>query len=543
MARRRPSAQNWSECFEQLRSDFDAAKDSRFQARLRGVMPLGSGADYHYRYERHLMYMIERARSFDRNNMVVGQGVTRLVNNVVQGGITLDANTGSGEADQIIAEKWEALTSSPERCDATGELDFHGKELLTLRAAIVDGDMVHLPLTDATLESVEAHRLRTPQRTQRNVVHGVLLDQRRRPLEYWLTKEDVDPLRSVQLVRDIRPYPARDKYGYRQVFHVRIPKRVSQTRGVSALAPITFPAGAHDDLQFAKLVQAQATSSWAVIHQFESDDLPGPAGQKGEQTVETQADGTQRTVEGLGPGMEYFGQPGEKLMGFSPNVPNPEFFEHALMVLTFIAINLDLPVQVLLLDPRQTNFSGWRGAWEQTKVGLRQLQRWLTAQFHRPYYLWQLRRWLLADERLARAVLKAPSRPNDFLAAGMPLDAQREGVDVAKHKWNAPVWPYIEPNKDMQADVGRVNNLLAPRSAVAAERGRSDYDELVRRCIGDNGALLEAAAVKAAELNKEHGTSFHPVQVLFPGLSWAWSPKLVGAEGPRDQGAKEKGAG
>src|SRR5690606_1028361 len=97
------------------------------------------------------------------------------------------------------------------------------------------------------------------------------------------------------------------------------------------------------------------------------------------------------------PGIEYTGAPGEKLTGFSPNIPNAEFFEHARLILTFVAINLDMPLQMLLLDATATNFSGWRGAFDQAKIGFRQIQSWLLKRFYAPVYEWKLRQWIAED--------------------------------------------------------------------------------------------------------------------------------------------------
>jgi capsid protein len=73
-----------------LRSDYRAAKETRFQSRLVGVDPAGSGADYHYANEAQFLRLRERARDYQRNDCIVGQAVRRLTANVVKDGFTLD---------------------------------------------------------------------------------------------------------------------------------------------------------------------------------------------------------------------------------------------------------------------------------------------------------------------------------------------------------------------------------------------------------------------------------------------------------------------
>ncbi len=468
-----------AEAFESLRAEYNAARSSRFRRARTGVGPTGRTGDYHYRTEGDYLRMMELSRDFMRNDPVVGQGVRRgLVGNVVRDGFSPDPQTGDPGANTAIKDRWRSWSESPEQVDLAGEHDWHELEGLVLQQTIVDGDICELPLREGCLESVEAHRLRTPSNTKQNVVHGVLLDQNRRRLEYWFTRDDIDPSQSLSKVGDMKRYAARDAAGNRQVFHCYLPDRLSQTRGVTAFAPIVDMVGMHDDIQFAKLVQCQVVSAFAVLRERSPMATYQPDAQRGERTTSTLSDGTVRILEGIAPGMEVSGQPGEKLTGFSPAVPNPEWKPYALLILTFVAINLGLPLAVLLLDPSQTNFSGWRGAMDQARIGFRRLQRRLAARLHKPVYAWKLRQWAAEDPALAR------------------IDASK----LFLHRWQFPRWPYIDPATDAAADLIRQRNLLASPRMVAAERGY-DWDEIVEQTVADNGQAIRAAKAAAAEIN------------------------------------------
>ncbi|HUX02746.1 MAG TPA: hypothetical protein VMY35_17425, partial [Phycisphaerae bacterium] len=162
------------------------------------------------------------------------------------------------------------------------------------------------------------------------------------------------------------------------------------------------------------------------------------------------------------------------------------------LILTFIAINLDLPLAVFLLDPTKTNFSGWRGAMDQAKLRFRAMQRWLIDFFHRPVYRWKLRQWIADDPALG-------------------LIARRQGEEFFAHKWNPPGWPYIEPLKDGLADKNRFDEALISRRRWAAERGFESWERLAGEIVEDNGLFIELAQKKAEKLNKE-----------FPGLGLTW---------------------
>lgn len=515
-----------AQAFNGLRADYNAARDTRFRRKLTGVNLSGSGADYHYRSDRDYLKMLELSRNFDRNDPIVGQGVSRLIANILQDGIQLDPKTGNKEADTYLFEKFGAWCEDADQCHDAGELTFHDIASLAFRHTIVDGDVFLLPLKTGSLQAIEGHRVRTPRNTTRNVVNGILLDEHRRRIEYWITKDDIDPNKSLTNVSEMQRVRARDGDGNRQVLHLYLPRRLTQTRGVTAFAPIVDLVGMHDDIQFAKLVQQQVTSCFAIFR-TRAANSPGsylPL-QRGEQTTETLGDGSSRTIEGIAPGMEIVGQPGETLEGFSPNVPNAEFFHHAMLILTFIAINLDLPVAVLLLDPSETNFSGWRGAMDQARTRFRVLQKWLAGALHKPVYLWKIRQWLAeGDERL--------------------IDWQTAGVDLFKHRWNRPRWPYIEPTKDVQADLSRMRGGLTSPRRLKAEHGE-DWEEIADETVADNAYAIRAAKAAAAQINKEFSDDqpVHWRELIALPIPEGMTVKLAGeepAEKPKRSNAKPK---
>jgi capsid protein len=316
------------------------------------------------------------------------------------------------------------------------------------------------------------------------VVHGVLVDGMRRRREYWITKDDVDLSSVVERVSDITPYPARDDEGHRRVVHLYRPDRMTQTRGVTALAAPADTAGMGDDLMFAQLVKAQAASCFTILHEMAAGSMPVPRSQKGEATEETRPDGSTRRIEGVSPGMELFGFPGETLKGFSPNIPNPEFFEHASLILSFIGINLDLPLMILLLDPSKTNFSAWRGAMDQAKMRFRKFQWWLRDHYCRPIYEWKVRQWASRD----------PAR-----RAAM----ERLGKAYFRCEWGLPNWPYIDPLKDASADLLVERNAQNSPRRIQAANGR-DFWKVTDEIIDDNAYRIVEAKKRAAKINAEY---------------------------------------
>lgn len=477
---RRNKPLSLSETYNELRADFRAGKDTRFVSKLTGVAGMGSGADYHYRSESQWLHMLERARHYQRNDQVVGQAVRRLVANIVQDGFRLDPQTGDTEIDTMIKADWQDWSTEADLCHSEGEMTFPEMEAVALSQVIVDGDIFVLPLNNDSLQMVEAHRCRTPRNTTLNVVHGVLMNDSAKRLEYWFTKEDLALNASLSRVSDVQKYAARDPDGVRQVLHLYMPYRSSQRRGISSLAPVSDTVGMHDDVQFATLVKSQMAALIAILHERGPNWQPGGDQQKGERTQETSG-GYTRTIEGVSAGLEVFSDIDEKLKMESAQVPSPEFFPHTRLLLTFIAINLDLPVHVLLLDPSQTNFSGWRGAIDQARLRFRQIQAWMVSKFHKPVYRWWLKRKIATDGRYLEV-------------------ARRVGVKIYAHRWNPPQFPYIEPLTDAEADDLQASRCLNSRRRLQAARGR-DQSELAVEIVEDHGEMIELALTKAKDIN------------------------------------------
>lgn len=494
MSRRDGKSPGVQEAFEGMRSDYSAAKSSRYKRRRTGYLLTGSSGDYHYRNVFDYLRIMEYARDMDRNDSIVGQMIDRAVLNTVQDGLTPDPKTPDLELNKALKARFEDWAEDPGQCDVAAGMTFTDQQELVLRHMLVDGDIFSLPLDTGQLQLVEAHRLRTPTGTKRNVICGILLDDLRKPVEYWICKDDVDPFKPLTLVGDVEKIGAFDADGNPQVHHIKNPKRVTQTRGMSALAPVFDFLGMHEDLQFAKLVQQQVASCIAIVRNREANWKPGGIDPYGAQGTEMW-DSAKRLVEDIAPGMELRGLPGEKIEGFSPNVPNAEFFQQMRTILQIIGINLGLPLVLLLMDASDTNFSGWRGAVDQARMGFRRNQRALIDHFHTPVYRWKLRQFSAEDRGFRTALAK-------------------HGKHFFDHQWNAPRWPYIQPLQDAQADQLRQQSLLASPRRIHHERNQ-EWNEIIDESIEDNGSAIEKAITKAKAIAENTGEKITWREVLF----------------------------
>lgn len=475
-----------------IKANYSAAQSNRFRRMRTGISSTGSGADYHLRDENQYLELIEYARDMDRNDTVVQPIADRVVNNVIQDGFRLDPQSGSKDYDDAVKGKWENWSCDPQQVDVSGRKNFHDIERIVYRSArLIDGDAFVLPRQAGSLQILEAHRCRSMISDHTRVL-GVRMNDLRQPLQYYFTKDDIDPWTPISSQNDLTPYEARGPDGEEWVFHIVNPTRISQTRGVTALAPVFDSLGYFEDINFAKLVQANVVSAITFIIKHLDTFTGETLGQLGARSTST-IDDLERQIEQIGAGTVITAPKGTEIQPFSPSVPNPEYFEHAKLTLQLICSCLNIPLMVYLLDSSITNFSGWRGAIDQARIGWKHDQKWFTGQFHSKVYRWKVSQWLRQDAKLAGLVT--------------------QDVNPYAHKFIPPTWPYIEPSKEAAADKIRIDNRLTSPRRAHAERGQ-DYAEVINETVDDNAEALKLAVSVAERLKVEFDRDVDPMHLL-----------------------------
>lgn len=469
-------------------ADYDGARSSE-HVRQRTGLPLGGGSgDYHARHESGWLFMLETIRDMVRNDAVIAPTIERSAMNVVQSGFTLSPDTGDKNLDAELFRRWEEWSTSPSLCDEAGELTYAERLTLTAQTVYADGDLIDLCLDNGRLYAHEAHLCRNPTATRYKdkTVLGVEMTPTRRRVAYHLRRDEINPFRTAASSRSKR-WPVYDRDGVRLVLHPMVPRRFSLTRGVSALVPVQLTAAMFEDVNFAKLVQAQCVSAFAFFRYRAAQSgptsgLPTTAPAYGAQTTVTNDDGTTRLIDEIKPGMEIETAPGEELRTLQANVPNAEYFDHARLLLTLIGINLGQPLVMVLMDASESNFSGWRAAVEEARRGFRRYQRMLVAKHAEPTYRWQATRWAAESPALAQALA-------------------RLGPRYFAHRFGLPAWPYIDPTNDAASGLLRIrNNLVSPRRYHAEIN--QEFETIVGETIADNSFAIAEAIKEARKLNE-----------------------------------------
>lgn len=479
------SMPSMQESFQDAKGAYQAARPSRFRRQRTG---LGGTADAHYR-EIDFWNIREFCRDMDRNDALVGQMIDRAVNNALLSPLTPVPQTPDEELNKAAKAKWDAWAPHADRVDIARKFNFHQGCKMMLRHRMVDGDSFALPLGVGALQFIEGDRVNSPPNLFDQVVHGVEVDSFGGPSRYWLVVENQKRRKhgGHRLPFEFNKRAAYDEQGFPNVLHLIKPKRFTQSRGMSVLTPVFDLCGQFEDLNFAKVVQQQFAACVAVFINRERDF------QMGGRTTENREDGTTATLEKMSPGMIVRGKAGESMTAFSPNVTPPELFDHMKLLLRMIGANVGLPLYLVLMDSSGTVFHGYRGEFEQAKIGFMELQNNLIERFCAPIWRWKMREWFGSDPRYAALV---------------------ESGDLYRHRWSRPGWPYIDPLTDAKADSMAMENLLVSPRDLSQRRGQN-WNEIVSETVADRSFSIRSAAAAAEQLNKE-----------FPGIAVTWRDVL-----------------
>ena len=148
-----------------------------------------------------------------------------------------------------------------------------------------------------------------------------------------------------------------------------------------------------------------------------------------------------------------------------------------------LSLNLGLPLGMAMLDITESSFSAARQTFEQAKIGFRRQQKLAYENGHTPTYLWKLRGWLRSDPAL--------------LALAGRLETK--GHSIFRHEFIPPVWPYVEPGKQVKADQVRLSmHMISPRKLM--DETGNDWQDVTSEIVEDRSLLVRKAMDEANRL-------------------------------------------
>ena len=396
----------------------------------------GGPADVH-QDERTLFQLREMCRAGDRQSCLLHGIIDRSVDNVL--GPTFEwqpctDDPGWNKDARAYIEGRAGLSA-----DIRRKMDLRALACAWYRAQLTDGDIL-IVHSDDGLVTYEADQLVTPRQGEasagagKKIVNGVEVDPRTgRDLAYHVARREYKGyVGGGAWSRGTTRVPAAE------ALLVARFQRTSQTRGVPALAPGLMR---HEHLEaYLDSEQIAAEIASHVVYMITRSDpaffVNPDTGELHDWVYNAPAetgDATSRQFEESAPGQIIQGVLGDKLDVLQPNRPGQTFEPYLRSTIRLIGAAVGMPLELVLLDLSQTNYSSARAALLQAYRTFRCWQHFLVRAALGPIY----QRWI------GQAIVDGDLGLRD---------------DAFAVKWLMPTWAWIDPLKE----------VLAKERAVAA---------------------------------------------------------------------------
>lgn len=394
--------------------------------------------------------LARRARHLVANNPLAASAAEAWVSALVATGIKPQSAHGDDAIRATQNGRFEAWT---DEADADGVTDFYGLQAIMVRRMVIDGeafgllvntaDGLKIRLIDA--EQVDpAKTLEMPDGTR--IIQGVEFDPSGKRVAYHIFPERPG-IAFGSYALTARRIPAED------VIHLFKVETPGQVRGISWFAPVMLRIADLDSWRDAQLVRQKVAAMLAGF--IVSPDGTG-------DPMDGNADGAGNLVGGLEPGTLKFLDPGQDIRFSTPAGIGPEVMTFAKMTEREIAVGLGLPASILSGDLSDVNYSSIRAGLVEWRRRIEAIQHGTIAfQMLRP--VWS--RWSMIEVLTGRIQTT--------------VEAARGAT------WITPKQQWVDPAKDVQAELDAINGGLMSRREAVTSRG-VDIERLDAEIAADN---------------------------------------------------------
>lgn len=408
-----------------------------------------------------LRLLRNRSRESSRNNPIARRYLGLVDENVLgPKGLQLQARNmmASGEPDeetnQQIETAWAAW-GDRQTCTADGKLCWREFVGAALDAVARDGEALvemipgfpnaygfAVRLLDVDLLDEDFNRPAKDSLTGNRIIQSVEIDQWGREVAFHVWTQH--PTETITLSER-----KRERKEARYLLHLGRPRRVGQVRYEPWLTPVLAPLRMLNEYLNAELVAARMAAENVGFIQ-KSENAPGsdpedPAA--GQRLLET----AKGTLQELGLG--------ESFQSWDSNHPNAVLPQFVREMKAEIAQGLNVAYASLTGDMSQSNYSSSRLALTNERDQWRILQAWLGAALCTPVYRVWLRQAAIWQQ------VRLPGPATAFL----------------DHEWEPRGFEYVDPEKDIKADLLEVDAGLNSLTRVCAGRGRDLRTILLER--------------------------------------------------------------
>lgn len=450
----------------------------------------------------------ERARDLHMGSDIVAAAHKGLRTNIVGTGLRLnpafDASylgLSKEQAEKLrssIQREW-ALWADTTKCDAAGLNDFYELQGLAFISTLMSGDVFALmpskprkwSVYNLKVNLIEADRCATPPdkviTDRERIQSGVEVDADGMVSAYYFSNRH--PGAGGYNLSGANEWVRVEKYGKRtgrvNVLHLFEAERPGQRRGIPVIAPIIESLKQLSQYTNAELAAAVITSMYTVFITTPADDEGGTpfdgVGMDGEDLdgVEDVPGATGDEIK-LGQGAIMRTDPGEDVKFADPTRPNPNYEAFVRAMLKQMAAALELPYEILTKQ-FTSSYSASRGALLEAWKMYRMRRAWLSKTFCQPIY----EEWFV--EAVSKGRIDAPGIFDDpaIFAA------------YTKAEWHGPSQGLLDPTKEVQAAVMRMDNNLSTGTRETAEINGGSWEDNVQQRAYEQNRLKKLGLVPA----------------------------------------------
>lgn len=248
-----------------------------------------------------------------------------------------------------------------------------------------------------------------------------------------------------------------------ELIHAFVVERPGQSRGVPWMSASMLRMQTLSKYEEAELVAARVSASKMGFIQKPMSDV--------DEDMYDEEGNEIPLLDHVAPGVLQELEPGYEFKEFNPQHPAGNYAPFTKGIMRAVAAGLGCSYNSLAQDLESVNFSSIRAGLLDEREFWKEIQMWMVEHFCEPVYA----AWLKA------VVAKGIILPSEYLKLTPPV-------------WRARGWNWVDPVKDVQADILAAKNKFRSRSEMAAERGR-DFEELLQE-IAQEEALAKELGVE-----------------------------------------------
>lgn len=398
-----------------------------------------------------------RSRDMERNSDLLESLISPFERNVVGTGIIAQAKTlkANGEEDEelnnAIEELWKKWCLA-RNCDVTGQQTFSELQAMAVRRKKVDGGILFVKcytqdgIVPFQLQAKEVDELDTsystiPSIDGNRVVGGIELNQYNKPVAYYFKKYTPDGFWTGKTER----VPAN------RVIYLYSKKRPSQIREVSEFSRTLPVIKEVNEFVEAISVKERILACLSVFIK-----KVNPTGEFGRRDSSSGY-----KVKTISPGMIQELNPGDDVVTVNPSGQASNSKEFIMTQQRITGAGQGLSYEVTSRDMSQVNYSSARQGLLEDQKTYAMEQKYLIEHFCMEVY----------TEFIISAVLSGKLNIKDFWS---------NKDNYLRHTWVTPGWSWIDPKKEVEANISAINSNMDTLANICGSRGL-DWKEVLEQ--------------------------------------------------------------